>query len=131
MLLTSSVIPVVSLGILFSLNGISIAYGTHSIPTTAALSLVLLWLFVAVPLTVGGTLLGRHMSPNASWPCRVHAIPGLIPVHPWYRQRSIIGALYLLLICQCCLIALLPPISIQYLYISTVPVNVLPTGTYI
>ena len=66
MLLTSSVIPVVCLGILFSLNGISIAYGTHSIPTTAALSLVLLWLFVAVPLTVGGAFSSSSSSSSSS-----------------------------------------------------------------
>jgi transmembrane 9 superfamily member 3 len=89
--LTASIIPVVALGILFSLNGISIAYGTHSIPTTAALSLIFLWLLVAVPLTIAGTLIGRHRSPNASWPCRVHAIPGLVPEHPWYRQRWMIA----------------------------------------
>ena len=90
---TASLIPVVTLSVLFVLNGISIAYGTHSIPTTAAISLLLLWLFVAVPLTVAGTLLGRHMNPNASWPCRVHAIPGLVPEHPWYRQRLVIALL--------------------------------------
>ena len=87
MTLTACIIPVSTLGILFSLNGISIAYGSRSIPTTAALSLVLLWIFVAVPLTVGGTMLGRHMSARASWPCRVHAIPGLVPEHRWYRKR--------------------------------------------
>ena len=61
MALTASILPISTMGIMFTLNGISLAYGSHSIPTTAALSLVLLWLFVAVPLTIGGTLLGRHM----------------------------------------------------------------------
>ncbi len=87
MCLTASIFPVASLGVLFSLNTISLSYGTRSIPTTAAISLVLLWMFVAVPLTVGGTLLGRHLAPSASWPCRVHAIPGLVPEPPWFRSR--------------------------------------------
>ena len=48
MALTASILPVGSMSIMFALNTISIMYGSHSIPTTAIISLILLWLFVAV-----------------------------------------------------------------------------------
>ena len=90
MCLTASIFPITCFVVLFSLNSVSIAYGSRGIPTMAGISLVLLWMFIAVPLNVAGTLLGRHLAPSASWPCRIHAIPGLVPEPPWYRSRHAI-----------------------------------------
>jgi transmembrane 9 superfamily protein 3 len=87
--LTVMLLPTVSVSILSILNVMSLFYGTiHTIPFMVLFKLFLLWIFVTVPLTVVGTLVGRH-SPLAKFPCRVNAIPRPIPEHvPWYGKPS-------------------------------------------
>ena len=85
--LTVLLLPTVTVFIMTLLNAVSLVYGTiQTIPFMILLKLFLLWIFVSVPLTVVGTLLGRHtMQPKNPFPCRVNAIPRPIPEQvPWY-----------------------------------------------
>jgi transmembrane 9 superfamily protein 3 len=45
--------------------------------------LALIWLFVACPLTLVGTVVGRHWNGQADNPCRVSPVPRLIPEKKW------------------------------------------------
>ena len=56
-------------GVLLSLNSIGLTYGTHTIPTSAVVTIVVIWLVVVVPLTLGGTILGRQWGGASDWPC--------------------------------------------------------------
>jgi len=95
MALTVLLLPTVTVLILFSINTVSLFYGTiNTIPFLVLLKLFLIWTFVSVPLCVAGTLLGRHAGSAAKnagpldhFPCRVNAIPRPIPEDvPWYGK---------------------------------------------
>ena len=46
--------------------------------------------FVAFPLVVAGTLLGRHLGGKNDFPCRVNTIPRPIPAGPWYTMPLVL-----------------------------------------
>jgi transmembrane 9 superfamily protein 3 len=94
---TVLLLPTVTVTILSILNTVSIMYGTiNTIPFLVIVKLFLIWVFVSVPLTIVGTLLGRHAGsaktgagPLDHFPCRVNAIPRPIPEDvPWYGRPS-------------------------------------------
>lgn len=96
MAMTVLLLPTVTVSILSLLNFVSLLYGTiHTIPFLVILKLFLIWVFVSVPLSVLGTMLGRHAGksgvggggPLDHFPCRVNAIPRPIPDDvPWYGR---------------------------------------------
>jgi hypothetical protein len=49
-----------------------------------------IWIFVALPLSVCGTIFGRHWVGKYEPPCRVNSIPRPIPLSPWYASPSFI-----------------------------------------
>lgn len=94
---TVLLLPTVTVIILSILNTVSLAYGTiNTVPFLVMFKLFLIWVFVSVPLTIVGTLLGRHAGtaktgagPLDHFPCRVNAIPRPIPEDvPWYGRPS-------------------------------------------
>jgi len=91
LLLTAALFPTIVVSILLTLDIISISYGTiNSLPPLVILKLFFLWTFVSVPLTVVGTLLGRHQfgaKKTNKFPCRVNSIPRPIPDNaPWFGE---------------------------------------------
>eukprot|EP01127_Copromyxa_protea_P015585 TRINITY_DN4500_c0_g1_i1.p1 TRINITY_DN4500_c0_g1~~TRINITY_DN4500_c0_g1_i1.p1 ORF type:complete len:597 (+),score=104.70 TRINITY_DN4500_c0_g1_i1:40-1791(+) len=67
MVLTASVFPVTIFAVSLSLNFIAISYDSLAhIPFGTMVAVVLLWLFVAFPLTLCGTVAGRHMGAKAN-----------------------------------------------------------------
>jgi len=89
MFLTVILLPTLMTASLSVLNFISLVYGTISyIPFMTILKIFLIYVFMSVPLTIFGTLLGRHAKLAAGgkgkpagehFPCRVNAIPRPIP----------------------------------------------------
>ena len=60
-----------------------------SIPITTLLLLLLLWIAVSFPLTVLGSMVGRHVGPfRAPPPCKVSQVPRPISPPKWYMERS-------------------------------------------
>ena len=51
------------------------------------LKIFAIWLFVSLPLVVGGTLFGRHLGGKNDFPCRVNTIPGT--AGPFYRKLNV------------------------------------------
>ena len=48
------------------------------------MSVVCICLFVILPLTLVGTILGRNISGQPDHPCRVNTVPRPIPEKKWY-----------------------------------------------
>jgi transmembrane 9 superfamily member 3 len=73
------------------LNMISVSYDAMSaIPISVIIKMIAIWLFVSLPLSVGGTIFGRHWHSKFDIPCRVNSIPRPIPVSPWYADPAFI-----------------------------------------
>jgi len=87
MVLFPSILLVVTLG----LNVVAGHYEAISaIPIGIILKVSLIWLCVAVPLCMVGTIAGRHISKRYEPPCRVNSIPRPVPSVPWYATSGFI-----------------------------------------
>ncbi|KAI8981873.1 hypothetical protein BDF20DRAFT_936952 [Mycotypha africana] len=91
------------------INTLAIYYSSsRAISFLNLLSMIALWLFICVPLTLLGTLIGRNWKkPSGSggssggsnnqaavdFPCRVNPIPRPIPEKMWYAEPLVIVAL--------------------------------------
>ncbi|GMH99463.1 hypothetical protein TrLO_g5852 [Triparma laevis f. longispina] len=83
--LTVLLLPCISAFVLSGLNSISLYYGTTaSIPFVVMFKIFAIWCFVSIPLSVVGTMFGRHFGRKNSFPCRVNSIPRQIPDPVWY-----------------------------------------------
>lgn len=83
--LTLALLPTIVFFIMSVLNAIAIGYGTANvIPFGVIARVTAIWIFLSIPLTIVGTLLGRHAGRRAAFPCRVNSIPRPIPDAPWY-----------------------------------------------
>lgn len=58
--------------------------------TLLQIAVVSIWLFVACPLTLLGTILGKNLNANLKWPCRINAIPRQIPEKRWYLRTPVV-----------------------------------------
>jgi transmembrane 9 superfamily protein 3 len=77
--------PGLILSIGFVLDWIAVAYQSlASVPIGTMIVVVLLWALVAFPLTLMGTILGKHRAGERNVPCRINPVPRHIPVRPWY-----------------------------------------------
>jgi len=91
MVYTVILFPSIVSNIIFILNLISIYYDTISaIPLGVIIKMMLIWIFVSVPLAIGGTIIGRHWFGKNDPPCRINSIPRPIPVANWYSDPSFI-----------------------------------------
>ena len=82
--------PAVILGVGFVLDWIAVAYESlASVPLGTMLVVVLVWALVAFPLTLLGTILGKHRAGARDVPCRVNPVPRLIPPRPWFASRAV------------------------------------------
>lgn len=91
MLLGASLFPALVSGIAFSINFIAIYYhASRAIPFTTMLVVVAIWMFVIVPLTLVGAVLGRNLASTADNPCRVNPLPRPIPEKKWFMEPLVI-----------------------------------------
>jgi transmembrane 9 superfamily protein 3 len=87
LLCTIMMFPVLILFVCSVLNAISVYYDTiNALPFSVITKMIAIWAFVSVPLTVVGTILGRHLTEKYEPPCRVNAIPRPIPTGIWYTR---------------------------------------------
>lgn len=87
MFLTIILFPSIAVLIIGILNSIALMYNTLSvIPLFIALKIFAVWIFVSVPLSVVGTILGRHLVGKFDPPCRINSIPRPIPRLSWYSN---------------------------------------------
>ncbi|KAL7049215.1 hypothetical protein ACKWTF_003630 [Chironomus riparius] len=94
MLLSAFLIPMCICGTAFLINFIAIYYhATRAIPFGTMLAVTCICLFVILPLTMVGTIVGRNLSGQPDHPCRVNAVPRPIPEKKWYMEPVVITLL--------------------------------------
>ena len=78
----------------FFINALAVFYGTtYAIPFVTIVQVVLVWFFVSCPLSVLGTILGRHGAAKAGFPCRVNKFSREVPQARWYLRPPVLIAL--------------------------------------
>ncbi|XP_014677091.1 PREDICTED: transmembrane 9 superfamily member 3-like [Priapulus caudatus] len=91
MMLSAFVLPSLVCGTVFLINFIAIYYhASRAIPFTTMIAVTCICLFVILPLTLVGTVLGRNLAGQPNYPCRINAVPRPIPEKKWYMEPYII-----------------------------------------
>ena len=91
MFMTILMLPVTFGTILSALNAVALSYGTvNTLPVLVLIKVIAIWCFVSVPLTVLGTVFGRHWGGKASFPTRINSIPRPIPDPAWYGNPIVL-----------------------------------------
>ena len=91
MLCTIALFPAIIVCVTSALNIIAVQYDTISaLPILVILKMVAIWVFVALPLSVVGTIFGRHLSAKYEPPCRVNSISRPVPQAPWFADATFI-----------------------------------------
>jgi transmembrane 9 superfamily member 3 len=94
MLLSASLIPMFVCGTAFMINFIAIYYhASRAIPFGTMLAVTCICIFVILPLTLVGTVVGRNLNGQPDHPCRVNAVPRPIPEKKWFMEPVIIALL--------------------------------------
>jgi len=90
LLLTSILFPGFVYAVVVVLNFVAVAYHSLAyITVPTMLFLAAIWILVACPLTLAGTILGRNFGGKADFPCRVNQVPRQIPEKKWYLEPSL------------------------------------------
>ncbi len=85
MICTMLLFPSIVGAVVMVLNALATYYDTLSVtPFGVIIKMLAIWIFVALPLSVAGTIFGRHWVGKYEPPCRVNSIPRPIPASPWY-----------------------------------------------
>jgi transmembrane 9 superfamily protein 3 len=86
--------PTVVCGTSFFINFIAIYYhASRAIPFGSMVAVTCIVLFVVLPLTLVGTVLGRNLNGQSDHPCRVNAVPRPIPEKKWFMEPPVIVSL--------------------------------------
>lgn len=87
MILSAFFLPILICGTAFLINFIAIYYhASRAIPFGSMVAVTCICLFVILPLTLIGTVLGRNLAGTSSNPCRVNAVPRPIPEKKWFME---------------------------------------------
>jgi len=94
MLLSAFLLPLLVCGTAFLVNFIAIYYhASRAIPFGTMVAVTCICLFVILPLTLVGSVLGRNLAGSPDYPCRVNAVPRPIPEKKWFMEPAVIVAL--------------------------------------
>jgi len=91
MVISAFLLPFLVCSTAFFINFIAIYYhASRAIPFTTMLAVASICLFVILPLTLVGTVLGRNLAGTPDYPCRINAVPRPIPEKKWFMEPLII-----------------------------------------
>eukprot|EP00731_Ephydatia_muelleri_P030036 Em0021g559a len=91
MVIGATLFPVLISGIAFLVNFVAIYYhASRAIPFLTMVAVVCICVFVILPLTLVGTILGRNMSGQPNNPCRTNTVPRPIPEKKWFMEPMVI-----------------------------------------
>lgn len=91
MLLSAFFLPAMVCGTAFFINFIAIYYhASRAIPIGTMIAVTCICIFVILPLTLVGTVLGRNLAGQPDFPCRINAVPRPIPEKKWFMEPGII-----------------------------------------
>eukprot|EP00041_Stephanoeca_diplocostata_P015709 m.300809 g.300809 ORF g.300809 m.300809 type:complete len:597 (-) comp20131_c0_seq2:327-2117(-) len=84
-------LPLTVCGTAFFVNFIAIYYhASRAIPFGTMMVILALWLFVILPLTLVGAVIGRNVDGTPQSPCRISPIPRPIPEKKWFMEPLVI-----------------------------------------
>lgn len=84
---TALLFPGICMGAMLTLNFVATLYGSSQFLGFGSLFLIAcIWLFVASPLVLFGTIVGRSMAVVADFPCRVNTLMRPIPEGKWFTR---------------------------------------------
>lgn len=90
-LVSAALLPSLVCGTAFMINFIAIYYhASRAIPFGTMVLVALICLFIILPLTLLGTIVGRNTRSHSTNPCRVSPVPRPIPEKKWYMEPSVI-----------------------------------------
>ncbi|XP_061180989.1 transmembrane 9 superfamily member 3-like [Saccostrea echinata] len=91
MLVGAFMLPIAVCGTAFFINFIAIYYhASRAIPFGTMVAVTCICIFVILPLTLVGTVLGRNLAGQPNYPCRVNAVPRPIPEKKWFMEPAVI-----------------------------------------
>lgn len=91
MVMGAFLLPCSISAVAFLVNLVAIYYhASRAIPFTIMLAVTAICLFVILPLTLVGTVLGRNIKGQGDYPCRVNAVPRPIPDKKWFLEPWLI-----------------------------------------
>merc|ERR1719464_400838 len=94
MVISAFLLPFMVCSTAFFINFIAIYYhASRAIPFTTMVAVSCICLFVILPLTLVGSVLGRNLAGSPDYPCRVNAVPRPIPEKKWFMEPWVIVAL--------------------------------------
>lgn len=94
MVFSAFFMPTLICGTAFFINFISMYYhSARTIPLSVMLAVLCMCVFVILPLNLVGTVLGRNLSGQPNFPCRVNAVPRPIPEKKWFMEPGVIAIL--------------------------------------
>ena len=75
----------------FAVNFVAIYYhAARAIPFGTMMVILCIWIFVVLPLTLVGAVIGRNVAGTPDHPCRISPIPRPIPEKKWFMEPSVI-----------------------------------------
>lgn len=91
MLIAAFLLPFMVCGTAFFINFIAMYYhASRAIPFGTMVAVASICIFVILPLTLVGTVLGRNLSGTPDYPCRVNAVPRPIPEKKLFMEPLVI-----------------------------------------
>lgn len=91
MILSAVLFPLLVCGTAFMINFIAIYYhASRAIPFATMVAVTAIVIFVIMPLTLVGTVLGRNLYGAPNVPCRVNTVPRPIPEKKWFMEPLVI-----------------------------------------
>jgi len=91
MVISAFLLPFMVCSTAFFINFIAIYYhASRAIPFTTMIAVASICIFVILPLTLVGTVLGRNLAGSPDYPCRINAVPRPIPEKKWFMEPLII-----------------------------------------
>ncbi|XP_052895317.1 transmembrane 9 superfamily member 3 [Anopheles moucheti] len=91
MLMSAFIVPALVCGTAFFINFIAIYYhASRAIPFGTMVAVTCICIFVILPLTLIGTIVGRNLDGQPDYPCRVNAVPRPIPEKKWFMEPAVI-----------------------------------------
>lgn len=91
MIVSASFIPGLVCGSTFLINFVAMYYkASRAIPFGTMVAIAAICLFVILPLTLVGTVLGRNLFGQPNNPCRVNPVARPIPEKKWFMEPAVI-----------------------------------------
>ena len=91
MIIGAFLLPAVVCSATLMINFVAIYYGaSRAIPFGTMVAITAIVLFVILPLSLVGTVLGRNIHGQPNYPCRVNPVVRPIPEKKWYMEPGII-----------------------------------------